>query len=178
MFDGGKRVTYGKLRTNPNINIVGTNENFLASNGYTIAEGRNFNEADIELARSVVVIGTDVQKRIFPVEDPIGKLIKINEKNFTVIGVLAEKGSSSRRQSGCVHCWCQLPGFSRDYGRREPHRERGDPIHVPAILPEDFQHGDGFAMRIARALKPGDGERFRSVHERFTCLGLRFHRGR
>ena len=57
----------------------------------------------MELARSVVLIGGDIQRRVFPVEDPVGKVIKINDKNFTVIGVLADKGSAfggSRGQPG------------------------------------------------------------------------------
>ncbi len=158
VFDSNKRVTYGKLRTNPNINIVGTNENFLASNGYTIAEGRNFNEADIELARSVVVIGTDVQKRIFPVEDPIGKLIKINEKNFTVIGVLAEKGSSF---GGSQDAYTLVPitRFFENYGRVN----RTVNVATQSTSQQSYQKTFNTAMgsmRIARALKPGEENDF------------------
>ena len=54
----------------------------------------------MDLARSVVVIGYDIQRRIFPVEDPVGKLIKINDKNYTVVGVLARKRQFVRRQPG------------------------------------------------------------------------------
>ncbi len=158
VFDSGKRVTYGKLRTNPNINIVGTNENFLASNGYTIAEGRNFNETDIDLARSVVVIGTDVQKRIFPVEDPIGKLIKINEKNFTVIGVLAEKGSSF---GGSQDAYTLVPitRFFENYGRVNRTVNIATQSTSQQSYQKTFNTAMG-AMRIARALKPGEENDF------------------
>ncbi len=158
VFDGNKRVTYGKLRTNPNINIVGTNENFLASNGYTIAEGRNFNETDIDLARSVVVIGTDVRKRVFPVEDPIGKLIKINEKNFTVIGVLAEKGSSF---GGSQDAYTLVPitRFFENYGRVNRTVNVATQSTSQQSYQKTFNTAMG-AMRIARALKPGEENDF------------------
>ena len=63
--------------------VVGTNQNFLISNNYAIGEGRNLNEADVEPgARGRGHRLRHVQRRIFPVEDPVGKLIKINGKNF------------------------------------------------------------------------------------------------
>ncbi len=158
VFDSGKRVTYGKLRTNPNINIVGTNENFLVSNGYTMAVGRNFNETDIDLARSVVVIGTDVQKRIFPVEDPIGKLIKINEKNYTVIGVLAAKGSSF---GGSQDAYTMVPitRFFEDYGRVNRTVNIATQSTSQQSYQKTFNTAIG-AMRIARELKPGEENDF------------------
>lgn len=158
VFDGGKRVSYGRLRTNPNIDIVGTNENFLASNSYTLDEGRNFNEYDIELARSVTIIGSDIRKRIFPVEDPIGKLIKINDKNFTVIGVLEEKGSGF---GGSQDAYALLPitRFFENYGRVN----RTVNIATQATSQQSYQRTFNTAvgaMRIARQLKPGQENDF------------------
>ena len=158
VFDGNKRVSYGRLRTNPNISVVGTNENFLASNSYTIAEGRNLNENDVNLARSVALIGADIRKRIFPVEDPVGKLIKINEKNYTVVGVLEEKGSSL---GGSQDAYVLVPitRFFEDYGRTK----RTVNIATQSTSQQTYQKtlnaGIG-AMRIARALKPGEENDF------------------
>ena len=158
VFDGNKRVTYGKLRTNPNIDIVGTNENFLASNGYTVAEGRNFNESDVDLARSFTLIGADIQKRIFPVEDPVGKLIKINEKNYTVIGVLATKGSAfGGSQDNMV--LVPITRYFEDFGRVN----RTVNVATQSTSQQSYQHTFNAAigaMRIARQLKPGQDNDF------------------
>ena len=153
VFDGGKRVTYGKLRTNPNIQVVGTNENFVLSNGYTIEEGRNLNENDVDLARSVVVIGSDIQKRIFPVEDPVGKVIKINEKNYTVIGVLAEKGGSFGG-SNDAFVLAPITRYFEDFGRVN----RTVNVATQATSQQSYQRTFNKAlgaMRIARQLQPG-----------------------
>ena len=153
VFDGGKRVTYGKLRTNPNIQVVGTNENFVLSNSYTIDEGRNLNENDVDLARSVAIIGSDIQKRIFPVEDPIGKVIKLNEKNYTVVGVLAEKGGSF---GGSNDAFVLVPitRYFEDFG----HANRTINVATQATSQQSYQktfNAAVGAMRIARQLKPG-----------------------
>ena len=158
VFDDGKRVSYGKLRTNPNIQIVGTNENFLGSNGYTMAQGRNFNESDVDLARSFVLIGADIQKRIFPVEDPVGKLIKINEKNYTVIGVLAVKGSAfGGSQDNMV--LVPITRYFEDFGRVNRTVNIATQSTSQQSYNRTFNVAIG-AMRIARQLKPGQENDF------------------
>ena len=153
VFDPGKRVSYGKLRTNPNIQIVGTNENFVLSNSYTIDTGRNLNENDVELARNVAIIGSDIRKRVFPSEDPIGKVIKLAEKNFTVIGVLAEKGGSF---GGSNDAFVLVPitRYFENFG----HVNRTINVATQATSQQSYQktfNAAMGAMRIARQLKPG-----------------------
>ena len=153
VFDPGKRVSYGKLRTNPNIQVVGTNENFVLSNSYTVDVGRNLNENDVELARSVAVIGSDIRKRIFPSEDAIGKVIKLNEKNFTVVGVLAEKGGSF---GGSNDAFVLVPitRYFENYG----HVNRTVNVATQATSQQSYQRTFNTAMgamRIARQLQPG-----------------------
>ena len=159
-FDGGKRVTYGRLRTNPNITVVGTNKNFLVSNQYSIEEGRNLNESDVDLARSVVVIGYDIKKRIFPVEDPLGKLIKINDKNFTVVGVLAEKGSSLGGSQD-IYNLIPITRFFENYGHAKRTVNIATQSVSQALYNKTFNTAVG-AMRIARGLKPGVDDDFES----------------
>jgi ABC-type antimicrobial peptide transport system permease subunit len=59
--------------------------------GCELNEGRLFNEIDNMHRRDVVVIGADVVTRLFQGEDPVGKTISIDGKNFEVIGTLAKR---------------------------------------------------------------------------------------
>jgi len=93
VFDGGKPASYDRMKIQ-GLTLVGTNENFLIANSYTLGYGRNISPEDVELARSVTVVGKRIEKRLFPNQSPIGKTIKINEKPYQIIGVLAEKGSN------------------------------------------------------------------------------------
>ena len=93
VFDGGKPASYDRVKLQ-GLTLVGTNENFLIANAYTIGYGRNLAPDDIDLARTVVVVGARIEKKLFPNQSPIGKTIKINDKPYQIIGVLAEKGST------------------------------------------------------------------------------------
>jgi putative ABC transport system permease protein len=153
VFDEGKRITYGRLRTNPNIQICGTNQYFIISNNYKIEEGRNFNEADVALARNVVIIGRDIRTRIFPVESAIGKTIKVSEKNFVVIGTLEGKGSAFGASDDNL-VLVPITRYFEDYG----HVHRTVNIATQATSQETYDRTFNIAlgaMRMARSLPPG-----------------------
>src|SRR4029077_1979718 len=93
IFDGGKPVSSGNV-TLQGRTIIGTNEFFLVANSFAIGDGRNISPEDVELGRSVTVVGAGIQKKLFPSVSPLGKTIKLNSKPYMIIGVLEEKGSS------------------------------------------------------------------------------------
>lgn len=88
------QVKYENRKTNPNISIKGGDEGFLVVEGYSIAQGRNFNPFEVKEGLPVVIIGEQVRKELFPYQNPLQKQITINGKHFTVIGVFEEKGSA------------------------------------------------------------------------------------
>ncbi|HYX05396.1 MAG TPA: ABC transporter permease [Bacteroidales bacterium] len=88
-------IKYDGEKTNPNITVLGTDENYLITAGYEIAKGRNYSRSEIETNRSVVVIGKDVADDLFKGGiSPLGKIITVGSGKYKVIGVLAEKGTS------------------------------------------------------------------------------------
>lgn len=93
-FDGEKQAVYNGLKTTPSLTVAGTNRSFLTANSYTLGYGRNINDEDVEFARSVLVIGKQIEKHLFPHESPLGKIIKLSGHTYTIVGVLAEKGTA------------------------------------------------------------------------------------
>lgn len=86
---------YKSNKTNPNIQVFGSDENYLSTAGYEIKTGRNFSSQEIQFGRHVVLIGKELAKALFTnKEDPINKVISIGNGKYKVIGVLKEKGSS------------------------------------------------------------------------------------
>lgn len=84
-------------KTNPDIRVIGGDENYLALNGYELADGRNFNEADVESGTNVCVIGNIVAQKMYG-ENPqkaIDKMITVAGNKYRVIGVTKDKGSSA-----------------------------------------------------------------------------------
>ncbi|MGB4398439.1 MAG: ABC transporter permease [Daejeonella sp.] len=90
----GGTVKYGNEKTNPNISVLGADENYMASAGYKLASGRNFSQSELDYGTSVVLIGDEIKTRLFPDSDPVNKTIHIGNNKFRVIGVFQAKGSS------------------------------------------------------------------------------------
>jgi putative ABC transport system permease protein len=90
----GGTVKYGNEKTNPNISVLGADENYMASAGYKLASGRNFSQSELEYGTSVVLIGDEIKTRLFPNTDPVNKTIHIGNNKFRIIGVFQAKGSS------------------------------------------------------------------------------------
>jgi len=57
--------------------------------------GRLLNDQDVNSMARVVILGYKIKKDLFGEEDPIGKIIRIQKTNFTVIAVAEEKGIQS-----------------------------------------------------------------------------------
>jgi len=92
---GTATVKYQSEKTNPNVSILGIDENYLKVSGYEIEFGRNINHHDLSLNSNVILIGQDIYEQLFKSSPKaIGKIISVNNKRMTIVGVLAEKGSS------------------------------------------------------------------------------------
>src|SRR6202051_1246911 len=88
------QAVYNGIKTTPSLTVAGTNGAFLTANAYTLGYGRNLNDEDVELARSVLVVGKMVEKRLFPNESPIGKTVRVTGHTYVIVGILAEKGTA------------------------------------------------------------------------------------
>ena len=91
---GSAEVKFENVKTDPEVQVYGANENFLENSGIKIEDGRNFTKFDVENNTKVCVIGSDFLKSIFKNDAPLGKTISIRGAKFKVIGVLESKGSS------------------------------------------------------------------------------------
>jgi putative ABC transport system permease protein len=137
---------------------VGTNEAFLVANSYKLSYGRNIGPDDVEFARNVCVVGTDVEKKLFPNETPISKTLKVNDKPYRIIGVLESKGSSfGQSQDNMI--LVPITKFFADFGsaNRTVNIATQAPTHNEYNATMDKAIG---AMRAARGVKLGDKNDF------------------
>ena len=79
-------------------NVQGSTPNLIDIRDYTVEEGRNISDRDMDGRDRVCVIGKTIVDNLFPEGDPVGKTIRINKAPFKVVGVLGEKGQSSNGQ--------------------------------------------------------------------------------
>lgn len=94
---GNATVLFENEKTNPNVRVIGGDENYLLNSGYTLEHGRDFNKLDIETGRNVVIIGSDLVHKLFKGKGSyaVGKLIRIGSNRYRIIGVMKERGASS-----------------------------------------------------------------------------------
>ncbi len=91
---GTATLKYESEKTNPNILVIGTDENYMLTSGNEIAQGRNFSRHEIFSGSNVAVIGSEIARTLFGSKtDPVGKIISIGPGKYRVIGVIKEKGT-------------------------------------------------------------------------------------
>ncbi len=59
---------------------------------YSVSEGQFISDRNVAVRDMVVVLGSKIADDLFGDADPIGQKVKINKRQFTVIGILEAKG--------------------------------------------------------------------------------------
>jgi putative ABC transport system permease protein len=95
MASWNARLKFGSTKTNPNIQVFGTDENYLETSGYELSKGRNFTGQEILSGNNLVILGSEIAFTLFPKGvDPVDKTISIGGAKYKVIGILKTKGNS------------------------------------------------------------------------------------
>jgi putative ABC transport system permease protein len=169
------KVDYADRETpEPNVQLIGSNEDMLGNYSFELESGRFFTEADVQYARPVAVLGKDVVTALFPNETPVGKTVRMDGRKFQVIGVLKPKGS--------------VFGFSQDnrvfvpitraffiYGAQNRDIAISVRVHDIQQIEAAIEEATG-RMRVIRKVAPGEENNFeistndsmQAVFEAFT----------
>jgi len=89
---GSAQLIYAGL--NWSTSVYGTTPDYAVVRNWPMESGGFFSESDVRSGARVAVIGRVVARELFGDEDPVGKIIRIRQAPFEVIGVLAAKGQS------------------------------------------------------------------------------------
>ena len=146
------QAVYNGVKTTPSLTVVGTNKGFLVANAFNLGYGRNLNEEDVALARAVAVVGKNIEKRLFPHETPIGKVIRMTGHTYTVVGVLAEKGTSFGESQDDFFIM-PITRFFENYGSVNRSVNIATQPFSTELYSRTLDKGIS-AMRIARGLRP------------------------
>jgi putative ABC transport system permease protein len=74
------------------VSLLGTTLDFPSVRDVEVADGRFFNETELERSAKVAVLGAGLVEDLFGDDNPIGQSITIGTTKMSVIGVAAEKG--------------------------------------------------------------------------------------
>jgi putative ABC transport system permease protein len=80
-------------RTRP-VRLIGVTDGYQQIRRLSILRGRYFDFADMESRSKVCLITKDLADRVFGVENPVGRQLRMGELTFTVIGVFRERAET------------------------------------------------------------------------------------
>lgn len=75
--------------------LVGVEPAYFEIYNFNLTDGQLFGEEHRRIGSPVCIIGFGIKSKFFPVENPIGKSIKVGQHWLTIIGVLEERKVSS-----------------------------------------------------------------------------------
>ena len=91
--DSTVQIVYGNQ--NWSTTYRGVSPEYFEIKRWMIDQGAAFTQDDVDKATDVVVIGRTIRDQLFAAEDAIGKVIRVKDLPFKVVGTLLPKGQSS-----------------------------------------------------------------------------------
>lgn len=151
---GGKTLKFRKDETNPNINIVGIDENYLQVSAFELEAGRAFAQNEINFGSAKVIIGAGVVNKLFngKAEKALDKTIIVDENRYKIIGVLKSKGSTFG-DSNDRRAFIPLSKARSLYGTKRTNYGIQTAISNPIAFDDAMSHAIGI-MRSVRLLRP------------------------
>lgn len=96
--------------------IIGVAANMAEIRDIVVTEGRFFSQTEEQTAAFVAVIGDDLKNNLFPgIGSPLGKTFKIQDLDFTVVGVQERLGSAFGRSQD-NSAYIPITAYNRLFG--------------------------------------------------------------
>lgn len=152
-------VKHLSKKTNPNVTVMGVNDEYMGVKVLEFERGRNFSRVEIDYGTHAVVLGFKIAQTLYENnENPVGTNITILGAQFNVIGVLKEKGELSEDNYDNM-VFVPIRVANQMAGGRALWYE----ISIGADSPEKVEHAMGEAtgiMRHVRRDRVGDDNSF------------------
>lgn len=171
----GKRIKLNEEKTDNDVILIGAEESFFSMLNYPIETGRGFNQLEIKSGLPLAIIGKDVALKLSKDGNVLGKLIKIEQHTFTVIGITKSQGSmmgQSRDNYAVIPITCYIKYYAENgtntdftYALKAPNKE---------LLQSSIDETIG-VLRSLRNCKPWEKNNFEvenssSLSEQFSSI--------
>ncbi len=87
-------VQVANLGNNTSARLLGVTPEFLEVMNYNLAGGEFISAVNNTTRAAVVVLGSGVATTLFDTGDAVGQMVRINNQNFRVVGVMESKGGT------------------------------------------------------------------------------------
>ena len=107
-----------RQQTASGVDVVGTLADFQRIGGYEMTHGRFITDADSDNERFVIVLGSQVAEVLFPDRSPLDESVRIDNRPYRVVGVLASKGQLLGQSMDLI-AFVPFKSFLTVYGKRD-----------------------------------------------------------
>jgi len=152
-------LKFKSVKTNPNIAVIGADENYMTTSGNDLTQGRNFTAQEIVAGTNLVILGPELVSNLFKnKEEPLEQEISIGPGKYRVIGILKSKGSSMGF-SGDKSCIIPIVNVRQYFARPNATYTISVMPKDPKMLDAAIDEATG-AFRIIRKIRTGDNNNF------------------
>jgi len=146
-----RAVRYGS-KTLSGVSIEGAGSRYPEVFVVDMETGRFYSDIEARASRNVCVIGARIATELFPVEEPVGKFVRISGIRFQVIGVLERKGSDAEGQGSDMVVQIPISTFKNHFGLSE----RSVSVRVKVVSSDDVDVAKDELTGILRAARKQD----------------------
>jgi putative ABC transport system permease protein len=162
MISMSASIKYLSKKTSSNIQVLGSDEDFIITNGAELSLGRNFSSHEVANGTFVAIIGNSVKQSLFKDKNPINEHIIVGGNRYRVIGVFKPKGAAF---GGGVDSYVNIPITNVRSVFSYPQQTFSItimPLH-PQQTEEAISEAEG-TFRLVRRLSPSDESDFNIDH--------------
>ena len=91
---GAVEMKASGIKTNPNMQVIAGDENYLKIQGYNLADGRTFSQTELNSGANVLIVGDEIRLKLFPKQSPVGQYVAALGRRFLIVGLLEKSGAS------------------------------------------------------------------------------------
>jgi len=156
---GSSIISRGSVRTDPNIQILGVDGNYLKVSNIPLSKGRGFTITESDEGASLIIIGANIEKKLFePWEDVVGSNVLLSGTRYIVIGVLESRGASFG-MSQDNQCLITIPSVRKQFSNNNRNYTITCVVDTPDKLSESSDLATG-VFRMVRGDIPGNDNSF------------------
>ncbi|RKH22789.1 FtsX-like permease family protein [Corallococcus praedator] len=120
MYFENAEVSFQERKLN-SVQTMGTSPDYTLTSSVEMASGRFLTDADVDNRSAVAVIGSEVQKVLFPGINPVGHRVLVDKRPYRIIGTIVERGTVLGQNVDMV-VMLPYPSFMGQFGnKRSPH---------------------------------------------------------
>ena len=152
-------LKFKSVKTNPNIAVIGADENYMTTSGNDLTQGRNFTAQEIVAGANLVILGPELVSNLFKnKEEPLEQEVSIGPGKYRVIGILKSKGSSMGF-SGDKSCIIPIVNVRQYFAQPNATYTISVMPKDPKMLDAAIDEATG-VFRIIRKIRAGDNNNF------------------